>query len=109
MSAKWKVMPCPKFAGLHPLHDQRWIATDDAEVEWNHNETEWRLSNGSLICEMRDGPLNNAALIAAAPELLEALRAVMQWFGNEVEDDAMPTEIYEAAHAAIAKAKGGAR
>ena len=46
-----------------------------------------------------DGPLANARLIAAAPELLAALREVIA-----VSD--RKTEIYDRARAAIAKAEG---
>lgn len=56
----------------------------------------------------------NARLIAAAPELLAALQSVMTWWANSTppedgEDDSMPADIFDAAHAAIAKATGGAR
>lgn len=44
---------------------------------------------------------NNAPLIAAAPELLEALIGMMVEFGGDFENDAIL-----AAHAAIAKATG---
>lgn len=69
----WKVLPCPVNAGRHPLHDQRWVATADAVVEFGHDPRSWGLESGSLICEMRDGHLGNAPLIAAAPDLLAAL------------------------------------
>ena len=46
----------------------------------------------------------NARLIAAAPELLEALEALL--IGHE--EGATPSEWFEQARAAIRKAKGGA-
>lgn len=62
----WKVMPCPDHAGKHPFHDHRWIATADAHVERGHDPRSWGLETGTLICEMRDGPPANAALIVRA-------------------------------------------
>lgn len=73
----WKVLPCPDHAGKHPFHDHRWIATADAEVERGNDPRSWGLFTGSLICQMRDCPdsmMANARLIAAAPELLAALK-----------------------------------
>ena len=50
----------------------------------------------------------NANLIAAAPELLASLKAVMSfWIGVEAGDE-MPAEIFDAATDAIAKAEGRA-
>ena len=31
----WKIMADPVNAGRHPLHDNRYIVTSDADVEWN--------------------------------------------------------------------------
>ena len=47
--------------------------------------------------------LANADLIAAAPELLEALEALVL-----LPNKQRPAEVWEAARAAIAKARGGA-
>lgn len=51
----------------------------------------------------------NAALIAAAPELLAALRAAEVW-AEHIEDDEsrVPVDVRLAMRAAIAKAQGGA-
>ena len=46
----------------------------------------------------------NARLIAAAPELMEALRLAMEW--NWLDDDARPSRVAEICDAAIAKATG---
>lgn len=70
----WRIMPCPEHVGKHPLHDRRWITTADAELDRGSGPDSWGLSRGSLICEMRDGPVGNAALIAAAPALLASLK-----------------------------------
>lgn len=52
----------------------------------------------------------NARLIAAAPDLLAALRGVMAWWADTLPprgaDDEMPAHLFDAAHAAIARATG---
>lgn len=48
----------------------------------------------------------NAQLIAAAPELLASLKAVMSFWINVESGDEMPAEIFDAATTAIAKAEG---
>lgn len=70
-------MSDPVNAGKHPFHDRRWITTEDAEVEFGHDPRSWGLSQGSLVCEMRDGPEANARLIAAAPDYSEATAEVL--------------------------------
>lgn len=106
--APWRVMPCPEHAGKHPLHDQRWITTADAEVEPGPSPELWSLARGSLICEMRDGPAGNAALIAAAPELLAALKRLVG-FADLGEVDLEPDEVaaLEAARGLIDRVEGG--
>jgi hypothetical protein len=78
------------------------------------------LPRGVLISEFRDGysaPYSdeakaNARLIAAAPELLEALQLVAREVTDYVRptsaDSHLPTDIVAAVHAAIAKATGSA-
>lgn len=109
----WRVMPCPVNAGRHPLHDQRWIATADAVVEFGHDPRSWWLESGFLICEMRDGHLGNAPLIAAAPDLLAALenaRNVLAALATgDLEGIDRDSAALAQARAAIAKAKGGAQ
>ena len=100
-------MACPVNAGRHPYHDSRWIVTSDSEVEWNANETEWRLKDGSLICEMRDCQNQEqlARLFSSAPELLEALEALLEQADlGEVDEDTKL--IVEQARASIRKARG---
>lgn len=102
-------MPCPMHAGKHPLHDQRWIATADAEVEFGHDPRSWGLESGSLICEVRDGLLGNAPLIAAAPDLLSALQACLPTLEERAAEFGVESEPLKLVRAAIAKAAGGAK
>jgi hypothetical protein len=50
----------------------------------------------------------NGPLLAASPELLSALKAIQQWWGHDQSKtgDEMPSAIFNAMNAAIAKAKG---
>lgn len=59
---------------------------------------EWRRQGGVI------GPLRTARLIAAAPELLEALEGMLEVFGDEF--GAGESDTCDAARAAIAKARG---
>lgn len=106
----WRIMACPDLAGKHPFHDHRWIATADAEVEYDCNPANWRLPSGSLICEMRDGPTANAHLIAAAPEMLYALKRIVEEYVKRSEtgvpEDGEMWWALRHARAAIAKAEG---
>ncbi len=105
----WKVVPCPIHGGKHPFHDARWVMTADAEVEmsdWVPND--WRLSQGSMICMMRDVDPRHAHLIAAAPDLLEALEMALGAVGYFDELEGAPM-LLDAVRAAIAKARGGGK
>jgi hypothetical protein len=44
-------------------------------------------------------------LADAAPDLLAALEKVADWW-TSTDDDEMPAELFDAMHAAVAKAKG---
>lgn len=107
----WKILPCPVHAGKHPFHDARWIATVDAVVEKSpHVPNDWTLESGSLICQMRDCPEAqdaNARLIAAAPELLAALKLCadkLAMWPEGSNPEFFPS--LKSARAAIAKAEG---
>lgn len=74
-------------------------------------------SNGTSICSFTDEPsTNDARLIAAAPDLLEALESVWLWMENQADgqskggyatfDLMMLREQRDIARAAIAKATG---
>ena len=55
-----------------------------------------------------DGATDDAArLIAAAPDMLEALRAMVDYFGHHPDVDNGLDETLTAARAAIARATGG--
>lgn len=87
MNNEWKIVADPGLKGLHPYHDNRYIMTQDAEIEtWYDSEgkLEWILSQGSIICSLRDS-MNQAQvarLIAAAPDMYEALKE-LERLGNE--------------------------
>jgi hypothetical protein len=81
-----------------------------------HTPGPWRVANGTQIRSqrdqiakvwmMRDGEGNsNARLIAAAPEMLEALKAMAE--GCSFPADDVQRAIRDRARAAIAKATGG--
>lgn len=91
-------MPCPKHAGKHAFHDTRWIATHDAELSYGHDSRDesWGLESGSLVCEMRDGPSENAYLIAAAPDLLAAAIAALTIVNREQPDGSIAADLLKA-------------
>jgi len=93
--------------------------------EWKVDESEpWNVIAGDLIFRQFTGPLNfsdgrmfqlpnefeaNARLIAAAPEMLEALEATAKFYDPESSTHEMAAAMYDArcvALQAIKKAKG---
>jgi len=87
----WTVEAYPDRASRHPLHNNRYVA-----------------SPGGLVCALRDQPAQaaDARLIAAAPELLAALRRIIDWNHSEHTVDAR-VEAMVAGRAAINKAEEG--
>tara|TARA_R110000868_G_scaffold117383_1_gene311867 strand:+ start:149 stop:466 length:318 start_codon:yes stop_codon:yes gene_type:complete len=53
-----------------------------------------------------DNPEADARLIAAAPELLEALKEALPWIGGIANENGSAQDAYRAAVLAIAKAEG---
>ena len=100
----WKVMPCPIHKGKHILQDHRWIATENANVEYSpYVKNDWGLSSGSLICKMRDTTPYDAKLIAAAPDLYFGCRAALLTL-EEDENYHKYTDIINTLKQAIRKA-----
>lgn len=59
------------------------------------------------VCDLEkesDESTANARLLAAAPDLLDALRGMLEYFCENGHDDYSDTETVQAARAAIAKA-----
>jgi hypothetical protein len=83
--------------------------TADANVEMSdYVPDDWALSQGSIICQMRDGDPRDAHLIAAAPELLQALEMALGAVEYFDEHEGAPM-LLDAVRAAIAKARGGGK
>jgi hypothetical protein len=91
----------------------------------NHTPAPWRVDHGSMlkgvnvitprnewICYLgvasRWDVLADANLIAAAPELLEALESMLTFYGMDEEPGEVSGLIHKQARAAIAKARGKA-
>ena len=88
--------------------------TADAEVEMaDYVPNDWRLSQGSIVCQMRDRDPRDARLIAAAPDLLAACEAVVNDCNAILDGDDMSgmsdqelfSAIKQTLTTAIAKAK----
>jgi hypothetical protein len=74
---------------------------------WKHDPTWGIIKHGkSEICALHSGNLANANLIAAAPDLLDAL----DWALRQIEDDLCPDHqaAFDAALSTLRKAKGEA-
>lgn len=83
------------YAGYNPAHKSDKERAEDA----------WKAAAKSL--EHREAP--NVRLLAAAPEMLDALRVCLKALRHEVyHSDLIVMQADDAASAAIAKATGGA-
>lgn len=111
----WMVQADPVHAGKHPLHESRYVTTKHRlEAIWpdpaDGRGPEVRFMEGdgeeSIICTMTDAAEQkaNALLIAAAPELLLALRALRSLVSSHSEFTSQPA--YLMADQAINKAFG---
>jgi hypothetical protein len=72
---------------------------------WKHDPTWGIIKHGKTeICALHSGNLANARLIAAAPDLLDAL----DWALRQIEDDLDPDHqaAFDAALSTLRKAKG---
>ena len=101
-----KHTPGPWVVGSHDFLDQ-WVCIDAPSGDHDLDYKSWEGVAMAYGCE--DSPFKglekakaNAMLIAAAPELLEALESVLE---NCLDSDGLAAA-YEKARAAIAKAKG---
>lgn len=120
----WKVVGHPILKNRNIRHTCRYVMTKNSEIElsssadaWEgRNKSDWDipwwLTRGSIICEMRDTEkqVQDAALIAAAPELYEALKAVESWMDDLSDDYEFQNPFFlnllENARAALANAEG---
>lgn len=98
----FRIIPAPHM-GEHPNHEFRFIGTADFDEE---------MGNGQVLAKLTDSPeiRGNAALFAAAPDLLAALEAAeyeLQCLSSRLADPYRKSveECREVARAAIAKAK----
>ncbi len=130
-----KILPCPEHSGKHPLHECRYIATADAEVEVDEtpvtnrfgdqlqpDRSDWYLLKGDIVAKMTDteDQAAYARLFVHAPELLSALHGLAVWtngnpcfchvHGESERASYSGHDSYcDAARAAIAKAEGRAQ
>ena len=78
INQNWKVMADPVNKKLHPLHENRYIVTENSKLyTWlTENELHWELSEGSIICKMRDLPdqKETAKHISKTPEYYKAIK-----------------------------------
>jgi hypothetical protein len=78
-----------------------WVVADSINAATVHCKvTEVIVADCRNLALDRGVPAANARLIAAAPDLLEALEEVLGW------ETLCPLEVYEQARAAIRKARG---
>lgn len=107
------VLPDPLLKGLHYYHDHRWIVTAGSHWEddtrgYQGGDIGYTLEDGSAIAQMRDCQFQAqyARLFAAAPDLLEACKGMLQWARRTKLSEPNPgVEVLNAINA-IDKAEG---
>ncbi len=115
MLEKMKVVACPINKGKHPLHDSRYIMTEDAEVQYSPNwRDDWYLSQGSIVCKMTDieNQAKLAQAMAAAPKtkrdrdaLLDACKKAAPLVSTCIDANTNAGAVYEEITQAIAQAE----
>jgi hypothetical protein len=109
-----EVLEQMRKAGINPVRmltnsGAAAVTADDVQVATVNSQTPFKKGQGHLVdCPVRDA---NARLIAAAPELLEALKASLQILEGISESRDFRNEqalILEMVRQAVAKAEGGA-
>lgn len=88
-----------------------WRDVGDGYVEAQSAPLKFRsgwYDSAYLTADSKDEWEANARLIAAAPELLEALEGLLEYCGGSVADEHLDEDELKAARAAIAKARGEA-
>lgn len=101
----WKILSDPILGEKHTFHETRWITTANADVELSEDMKHWQLSEGQIICQMRDGPRANALLVAAAPDLLAALENIVGLWADSDQTNGLAQIMANDALAALTKAK----
>jgi hypothetical protein len=77
------------------------MKTDHTSGPWKHDPTWGLIKHGkNEICALHSGNLANADIISAAPDMLDALQAIVDAFGDQ---DSL---LIDQCKAAISKAKG---
>jgi hypothetical protein len=79
------------------------VTTRDTTGDWTANSGPKGIT---VVCtvESLDG-ISNGDLIAAAPEMRDALRSLLDWLMDDDRKESDAVAIYDAARAALAKAE----
>ena len=90
-----------------------WVVVSDSIYRDKDGPTHRRIATVAIYGDRDRKAQANARLIAAAPELQAALEGVMKWWQGTPQfaagEDEMPAAVFDAARAALSKAKGGAQ
>ena len=84
---EWKVMADPDQMEPHPYHDNRYVATTDADPIHSDDTEGFYLKHGSLIVQTRDSAHQaaNAKAIAAIPRMCAGLETAHKALTAEYE------------------------